>query len=90
MCMRKGFQNVCAMCVRAAFFQVCDVRSQFRTFRGKKGPILDLFWLLRLLSNAFPRSYFTLIPNKHKEGIKSTKFATKLLFCYKRACGGAK
>ena len=25
--------------VRAAVFQVCDVRLQFRTFWGKKGPI---------------------------------------------------
>ena len=40
---QKGFQNVRAMCVRAAVIYVCDVRSQFRTFWGKKGPVLDFF-----------------------------------------------
>ena len=42
-CVQKGFQNVRAMCVRAAVIYVCDVRSQFRTFWGKKGPVLDFF-----------------------------------------------
>ena len=30
------------MCVRAAVFLVCDVRSQFRTFLDKKGLILAI------------------------------------------------
>ena len=38
MCVRKAFWNVHAMCVRATIFQVCEVRSQFRTFFGKKDP----------------------------------------------------
>ena len=42
MCVRKGFQIVRAMCVRAAIFLVCDMQSQFRTFLDKKGLILAI------------------------------------------------
>ena len=59
-----------AMCVRAAVFRVCEVRSQFRTFWGKKRPNFGLFLFIKATSNAFSQSYFTLIPNKHKKGIK--------------------
>ena len=38
-CVQKGFKNVHAMCVCATVFRVCEVRSQFRAFLGKKGPI---------------------------------------------------
>ena len=41
------------MCVRAAVICVCDVRSQFRTFWGKKGPVLDFFHNKRLISMLF-------------------------------------
>ena len=44
-------------------FKVCDVRKQFRTFLGDKGPNFGLFW---------------------------AKFASKLPFCHKCACAGAK
>ena len=78
-----------AMCLRAAIFHVCDVRSQFRTFWGKKGPVLDFFHDKRLISMLFLWPYFTLLPNMIKKYIKRAKFATKLPFRYKRACASA-
>ena len=63
MCVRKGFQSVRAMCVRAADLRCVTCESNFARFWVKKGPNFGLFW---------------------------AKFASKLPFCHKRACAGAK
>lgn len=47
MCVRKAFWGVRAMCVRAALFRPCDVRSHFSTLfvanTGNKWPYIDIF-----------------------------------------------
>ena len=50
-CVRNPFWKVCGMCVRAAFYWACDVRSHFCTFFGTKFPVLEqLFLILNVLS----------------------------------------
>ena len=49
---KKGFWNMRAICMGADLFWVCEVRSQFRTFLGKKGRnflILILFFMVMVM-----------------------------------------
>ena len=66
------------MCVRSALFLVCDVRSQFCTFWGKKGQFWTFFGNKRLISMLFSWSYFTLIPYEIKKCIKKSKICYKI------------
>ena len=48
-CVRNPFWKVCGMCVRAAHFRACDVRSYFCTFFGTKLPENATFCLKTIL-----------------------------------------
>ena len=50
----KAFGTVRAMCVRAACFWVCDVRSHFCTLFGTKLPETAIFCLKNYFRTSFP------------------------------------
>ena len=52
----KSFWTVCAMCVRAALFRPCDVRSHFSTLCGKTGhkwPKISILFVIFKLVNVY-------------------------------------